>query len=496
MIKTCLEYHHETSYDRHRMGGHFLDWANQPVVFKTYHGIEPMKLSREVELPKRKLSSLLLDKTPDAIATGIDLSTLSKLLLLTQTLTAKARSQEGDFFFRSAASAGALYPTEIYTATYGLAGLDDGLYHFALHEHGLALLRTGELGSSLLKAAGSAEKTVPVVTLVLTAVFFRSAWKYRDRAYRYHLMDTGHVEENLILALKALGLPYHVSYDFDDDRVNHLLGLDEKREGALALVYFEGQDIAQGQGKAAIDELPESILKASRVSAREADYPIIREIHGAGKKIRPGEVGQVEMREALGVRPEQWSETDAPASWNEIVDYPDCVFMRRSRRNFVKRPLGKEHMAGLLHCLCAPDRQGYGEALAAGFLAGRVDGMAPGFYLLDRNREAAGMVAPGPFIETMAHICLDQAWLAQAGVHFLFLADLDLVDRTRGPRGYRYAMMTAGRLGQRLYIAATAMGLGCCGIGAFYDEEGRDLLGLNENSRLLYVVAVGAVKKA
>lgn len=494
MIKNCLDYHHETSYDRRRMGGHFLDWTNQPGVFKTYHGIEPMKLSREVELPKCKLSSLLLDKTPDAMATGIDLSTLSKLLLLTHTLTAKARSQEGDFYFRSAASAGALYPTEIYTTTHGVAGLDDGLYHYALHEHGLALLRNGEFGTSLLKAAGSAEKTIPVVTMVLAAIFFRSAWKYRDRAYRYHLMDTGHVEENLILALKALGLSYHVSYDFDDDRVNHLLGLDEKREVALALVYFEGQDVAQGQGKAAIDELPESILKASRVSAGEVDYPIIREIHGAGKKLRTGEIGQVEMTEALGPRPEKWSETEAPASWNEIVDYPDCVFMRRSRRNFVKRPLGKEHMAGLLHCLCAPDRQGYGEALAAGFLAGRVDGMAPGFYLLDRNRKAVGMVAPGSFIETMAHICLDQGWLVQAGVHFFFLADLDLVDRTWGPRGYRYAMMTAGRLGQRLYVAATAMGLGCCGIGAFYDAEAMDLLGLNENSRLLYLVAVGAVK--
>jgi SagB-type dehydrogenase family enzyme len=495
MIKTCLDYHQETSYDRRRMGGHFLDWANQPAVFKAYHGIDPIKLSREVELPKRKLSSLLLDNPPGALATGIDLSTLSKVLLLTQTLAAKARSQEGDFYFRSAASAGALYPTEIYTTTHGVAGLNDGLYHFDLHEHGLALLRAGELGASLLKAAGLAEKTVPVVTLVLTAIFFRSAWKYRDRAYRYHLMDTGHVEENLILALKALGLSYHVSYDFDDDHVNQLLGLDETREVALALVFVPRQDGVQEQGEAIIDPLPESILEASRVSAGEMDYPIIREIHGAGKKLRTGEIGQVEMTEALGPRPEKWSETEAPASWNEIADYPDCVFKRRSRRNFVKQPLGKEHSAGLLHCLCAPDRQGYGEALAAGFLAGRVDGMAPGFYLLDRNRKAAGMVAPGSFIESMAHICLDQGWLVQAGVHFLFLTNLDLVDKTWGPRGYRYAMMIAGRLGQRLYIAATAMGLGCCGIGAFYDSEAMDLLGLNENSRLLYLVAVGAVKK-
>ena len=495
MVGSCLQYHLETSYERKRMGGHFLDWAGRPAVFKTYDGMEPVKLSREVEFPKRKLSSLLLDKTPGDPAKGIDLPTLSKLLLLTHTLTAKGRSQEGAFYFRSAASAGALYPTEIYTAIHGAAGLDDGVYHFAMHEHGLVLLRTGGVGTFLPEAAGLAEKAVPIVTVLLTAIFFRSAWKYRDRAYRYHLLDTGHVEENLTLALNALGLFYHVSYDFDDDRVNRFLGLDENKEVALALVFLKGRDVSQGLEEAAIDQVPESILKASGVSARETDYPGIREIHGAGKEKRPGKVGQAEMSEALGVRPEKWSETESPASWNEIADYPDCVFMRRSMRNFVKQPLGKAHMAGLLQSLCASDREGYEGSLFPGFLAGRVEGMASGFYLLDRNKKASGMVAKGSFVEAMANICLDQAWLVQAGVHFLFLSNLDLVDRTWGPRGYRYAMMTAGRLGQRLYIASTSMGLGCCGIGAFYDGEARDLLGLNEHSRLLYLVAVGVVKR-
>jgi nitroreductase len=55
-------------------------------------------------------------------------------------------------------------------------------------------------------------------------------------------------------------------------------------------------------------------------------------------------------------------------------------------------------------------------------------------------------------------------------------------------------MLTAGRLGERLYLAATALGLGCCGIGAFYDFEAVELLDLKKESRLLYLVAVGPVK--
>jgi nitroreductase len=80
---------------------------------------------------------------------------------------------------------------------------------------------------------------------------------------------------------------------------------------------------------------------------------------------------------------------------------------------------------------------------------------------------AESMVAQGGFTEKMARICLDQRWLANAGIHFLFMTNLHVLDRTWGARGYRYAMSTAGRIGQRLYVAATAMGLGCCGIGAF-----------------------------
>jgi SagB-type dehydrogenase family enzyme len=95
----------------------------------------------------------------------------------------------------------------------------------------------------------------------------------------------------------------------------------------------------------------------------------------------------------------------------------------------------------------------------------------------------------------MARICLDQIWLANAALHFLFLANLDSLEKDWGPRGYRYAMMTAGRLGERLYLIASALGLGCCGIGAFYDQEAANLLGLDEANRLLYLVAVGTIKR-
>jgi SagB-type dehydrogenase family enzyme len=74
------------------------------------------------------------------------------------------------------------------------------------------------------------------------------------------------------------------------------------------------------------------------------------------------------------------------------------------------------------------------------------------------------------------------------------MTNLRRLDQAWGSRGYRYAMMTAGRMGERLYLVAEALGLGCCGIGAFYDDEAAEALELNHESRLVYLVAVGAIK--
>ncbi|MFH0958449.1 MAG: SagB/ThcOx family dehydrogenase, partial [Pseudomonadota bacterium] len=109
---------------------------------------------------------------------------------------------------------------------------------------------------------------------------------------------------------------------------------------------------------------------------------------------------------------------------------------------------------------------------------------------------ALSLVRPGPLTEEMAHICLDQDWLKGCSLHFVFLSNLETVEAKSGPRGYRYAMMEAGRLGQRLYLAAESIKYGCCGIGAFYDSEARDFLMLRSEASLLYLVALGPLKKS
>jgi hypothetical protein len=62
MITSAMEYHQKTSYDRHDMSGHFLDWKNQPYPFKVYPGLNPIPLPRKVALPQKSLSAILSGK--------------------------------------------------------------------------------------------------------------------------------------------------------------------------------------------------------------------------------------------------------------------------------------------------------------------------------------------------------------------------------------------------------------------------------------------------
>ncbi|VBB42943.1 SagB-type dehydrogenase domain protein [uncultured Desulfatiglans sp.] len=490
MIDSGRQYHHRTSYERGRLDGHFLDWANQPDVYKGYPGeVGLVDLHREVRGPEGRLSDVL-KRTPGEIP-PLTLELLSSVLGTAYTLTARTRHSDGEFFFRSVPSAGALYPFELYLAAGSVEGLEDGLYHFSIARHGLSRLR---------RIGPVKEDASPHLVFFMTAIFFRSAWKYRDRAYRYHLMDTGHLVENLVLTLRAFGLPCRLSYDFEDKRANAFLGVDPRREVCLAVLQVADPAMGPFRFPDHAEALPEAIQAASRVSSREIDYPLPAEMHACSAHAAHTPVGVPAAAQGLGPAPEEWRPLPNADHWPERLDFAEAAARRRSLRNFVPRVLEWDRFAALLSVLCLDGQSGGVERMrdhcvCPGLLAGNVEGVDPGFYLVDPAAASWGAAARGALIEPMMRVCLDQEWLSHCALQMVMIANLDLLEEAWGPRGYRYAMLTAGRLGERVYLAATAMGLGCCGIGAFYDREAAKLLGLNQSSRMLYLLGVGPVKK-
>jgi len=470
------------------MEGHGLDWENQPGVFKEYPGLKPISLPEPGPFPEKMISDLLRQVNRDSAGLEFDLNTLSTLLFLSYSLTGKARQGEGYFYFRSVPSAGALYPAELYLVSSGLAGLDDGLYHFSIAHHGLHLLRKGPFQGAMGPGPG--------LTFFLSAIFFRSCWKYRDRGYRYCLLDTGHLVQSLAIATRCIGRSLSYTADFPDEQVNQLLGLDQEREICLAIAGVPKGRESLATVIPVFEKVPQDFLDASRVAPRETVYPAAVEAHKAGMS-PPQESKEPlpAMIHRLGLTPAHWEPLGSSDPWPEKVNYKDAVFSRRSRRNFVQKPMAEAAVNGFIDGLVKGVSESAGQFVSTGLLLNNAGSRKPGYYLLDLETGSLGMVKEGPFMETIAHICLDQAWLANAALHFLFMADLGALEERFGPRGYRSAMLEAGRMGEILYLSAASMGIGCCGIGAFYDEEARQLLKLGENARLLYLVAVGPVKR-
>lgn len=145
--------------------------------------------------------------------------------------------RDGTWPFRAYPSSGALFALELYMVAHNVAGLDPGVYHYNVKSHGLDLIRAGTFRSQAAAAAFQQEIAGSgALLLVVTSLFDRSRFKYADRAYRYDLIECGHLGENVYLAGTAMGLGVCGMGAFDDDAVNQLVGVDGKREAALYLL--------------------------------------------------------------------------------------------------------------------------------------------------------------------------------------------------------------------------------------------------------------------
>ncbi len=156
------------------------------------------------------------------------------LVELSQLLWA-AQGVTGDGW-RTAPSAGALYPIELYVVAGRVDGLAAGLYRYRIGDHDLVEVGPVDMQAELAAAAlGQDALEDAAVVLVIAGVIDRTAVKYGERAPRYVHMEVGAVAENVYLQVAALGLGTVFIGAFNDARVRQVLGLPD-RESPFALL--------------------------------------------------------------------------------------------------------------------------------------------------------------------------------------------------------------------------------------------------------------------
>ena len=125
----------------------------------------------------------------------------------------------------------------------------------------------------------------------------------------------------------------------------------------------------------------------------------------------------------------------------------------------------------------------------------RVEGLEPGLYRYQVEGASLECLRRGDLAAAIAAACLDQEMAADAAVVFAWTAIPARSKHRYHERAYRYIYMDAGHIGENLHLAAVALGLGCCAIGAFLDDEVNALLGVDgfeETAVYLSVVGIPA----
>lgn len=151
----------------------------------------------------------------------LTLTELSQLLWAAQGITAPPE-------YRTAPSAGALYPLELYVISGEVEDLPAGVYRYLPHEHGLVKIAAGDRRAALSRAALDQDSVrEAAVVLGITAIFERTTVKYGDRGIQYVHMEVGSVAQNVYLQAESLNLGTVFIGAFHEDKVMEVLELEE-----------------------------------------------------------------------------------------------------------------------------------------------------------------------------------------------------------------------------------------------------------------------------
>jgi SagB-type dehydrogenase family enzyme len=173
------------------------------------------KVSLEEAIVQRRAQRVFLQKE-------LSLQQISQLLWAAQGVTGKR--QEDDVDLRSAPSAAAKYPMDVYVLTAG------GVFHYVSKGHCLGTVKKEDLRIALSDLAGRKQiiRSAPV-TFVITAVYERVTQRFGERGTMYVHIEAGHIAQNIHLQAVALGLASVPMGAFEEEKVKELLSLPAER---------------------------------------------------------------------------------------------------------------------------------------------------------------------------------------------------------------------------------------------------------------------------
>lgn len=529
-IDTVLNYHERTKHylDHYARSLDYMDWANQPNPFRHYEGASCIAL----EHGDNSQGPLYRDLFASPIVPSpITYQTISRLFYYSMALSAWKKIPDGDAWsLRVNPSSGNLHPTESYLiiGEQALPSIKTGLYHYNPYYHALEARRV--FGMHLWKAL-ACQISENGFFIGLSSIYWREAWKYGERAYRYCHHDVGHALGAISIAAASLGWGAELVDSLTDNDMSILLGIEDQagieaeHVDCLVVIYPNNKkdEIENEKGhmlqNVTVNTLEEiqniTVLgEKNQLSESHHEWPIIDEVSLAAK-IMQGQYannsdGPLKLPPEAGVLP-QCGET----AFQIIRQRRSAVAM--DGETGMDRPV----FFGMLQRLqrhksipfeCLP----WTPNVSLFLFIHRVRDLESGLYVLVRHdshetslrrsinpdflwKKTQGdsekmrfyLLAPQD-VKKEANVISCHQDIAADGVFSLgMLARFDEI-KEKGAYFYPRLFWETGLIGQLLYLEAEAAGMRSTGIGCFFDDVMHQVLGITDQSwQSLYHFTVG-----
>jgi SagB-type dehydrogenase family enzyme len=417
-------YHDATkhSYLSVQTDPNYVNAATQPTAFKVYP-----KFYRRLKLNRNNPTHAFL--------------------WLTSAISWEKMYQDVSYKLRVNPSAGALYPTEVYVQIRGVEGIVDGIYHLEVENNYLTLIY--ELIDDGLENYIIPGKSIKGFIFLISCVYYRSSWKYKNRSLRYCLLDSGHHLGAIAASAYLHEKNIQLIFDFDKLSLNTALGFENKEFITGCLISGE--------------------VQAQKVRSLRLEVPFV----SGTDYFHPNQF----IEDAYQATARQTSSPQklAHPEYNFDLDkFFATVWHRRSIRRFQKQSISQEDYCRILQDIQQPIPTENLEEIAIYSVVHRVEGMSPGLY------KGTHLIKPGNFSEQTGYLCINQGIARDGAVTLFFVSNYI---------NYQTAMQIAGFLGQRVYLFSNYWGIQCSGIGAYYDDETQEFLGTDQD--VLYAIAIG-----
>jgi SagB-type dehydrogenase family enzyme len=495
VIAPVHRYHDGTKHQFHRFARSlgYLDWASQPNPFRSFAGAEAVPLFPQPGAPVTMIGDVLRH------ALG---------------LSAWKQFGASRWALRVNPSSGNLHPTEAYAIAGDMPGVGGrpGVFHYAPDRH--ALERRCAFGAAEWPAAVADPDSW---LMALTSIHWREAWKYGERAFRYCQHDMGHAIAAVGIAAAMAGWRATLLPEWSSAEIAALTGIDreedffdaEREEPGCVMVISRSTSHVSRSSLLAAVRAGQWTGKASQLSEDHTTWSFIDEIAAATRD--PG-------RPVPSILPIQ----AIPLPDYPIAQSPDraLVLQRRSAVAFdgvstIGAATFFEMLSRVMPQPAAPwDALWWDARVHLAIFVHRVDGLAPGLYLLvrdpsavDRLRAACGreflwepigaalplyLLARGDCRGMARRLSCDQDIAADGFFSLGMITEFDSSLEAFGPSFYRHLFWESGVVGQQLYLEAEAAGARATGIGCFYDDPVHDVLGLADHRfQSLYHFTVG-----